>query len=63
MAKYKGFDGQYYEHPEDEVDEMMKKIPRPFCKVCDNHWHQGALVVCKDCLEYFCDTHIKEHDC
>jgi len=63
MGTYKGFDGHQYESPEDEVDEMMKQIPRPRCSVCDNFWREGALTVCKDCIEYFCDKHMKEHSC
>ncbi len=63
MGTYKGFDGNQYKDTEEEVDEMMKQLPRPRCKVCDDHWKRGALTVCKDCIEYFCDYHMKEHVC
>jgi len=35
-----------------------------YCKVCEKEWKRGAINVCKECIEYYCDEHMSRHpDC
>ena len=31
------------------------------CQECHKVWRNGALWVCNECVEYFCDDHIENH--
>jgi len=32
-----------------------------YCHACEKEWNRGALTVCNECIEYFCDDHIARH--
>ena len=32
-----------------------------YCKVCEKKWNRGAINVCNECIEYYCDDHIGRH--
>jgi len=32
-----------------------------YCKVCEKKWNRGAINVCKECIEYYCDEHMMRH--
>lgn len=32
-----------------------------YCHSCEKEWSRGALTVCNECIEYFCDDHIGRH--
>ena len=32
-----------------------------YCKVCEKEWSRGAINVCNECIEYYCDEHMSRH--
>lgn len=52
--------------PAEELDRSdvlgeRHHIKGVYCKVCEKEWRRGAINVCKDCIEYYCDEHISRH--
>jgi len=45
----------------DDVLGARHHIMGVYCKVCEKEWNRGAINVCSECIEYYCDTHITRH--
>jgi len=45
----------------DDVLGARHHIKEVYCKVCEKEWKRGAINVCKECIEYFCDDHKDRH--
>ena len=45
----------------DDVLGARHHIKGVECKKCQKKWNRGAINVCIECIEYFCDEHIENH--